>query len=271
MIKFRWSTFAGLSAGALAFALVGPSSAMAHSWGSHGSSGGSHGSHGSSGGSSGGSYGSSGGSYGSSGGSHGSHGGFLHALLKHFHSSGGSHGSSGGSYGSQGSSGGSYGSYASSGGSYGSSGGSSGGSYGSYGSSGGSYGSSGGSYGSAGGYYAASTAPASGYYVASTSVSSTPSTGVAYLNVNVPADAKVYLENKLMTLGGTDRRFVTPQLPLGSQHVYTVKVEVVRNGQTITKTTEAAIVAGQEIAVSVKLDARNDKELVATVAQLASR
>jgi len=270
MIKFRWSTFAGLSAGALAFALVGSNQAMAHSWGSHGSSGGSHGSsggsHGSSGGSyasygsSGGSYGSSGGSHGSSGGSHGHHG-FLQALMKHFHSSGGSHGSSGGSYGS----------YASSGGSYGSSGGSSGGSYGSYGSSGGSYGSSGGSYGSAGGYYAASTAPASGYYVASTSVSSTPSTGVAYLNVNVPADAKVYLENKLMTLGGTDRRFVTPQLPLGSQHVYTVKVEVVRNGQTITKTTEAAIVAGQEIAVSVKLDARNDKELVATVAQLASR
>jgi len=253
MIKFRWSTFAGLSAGALAFALVGPSSAMAHSWGSHGSSGGSHGSHGSSGGSSGGSYGSSGGSYGSSGGSHGSHGGFLHALLKHFHSSGGSHGSSGGSYGSQGSSGGSYGSYGSSGGSYGS------------------YGSSGGSYGSAGGYYVASTMPASGYYVASTTVAQSPSTAVAYLNVNVPADAKVYLENKLMTLGGTDRRFVSPELPVGSQHVYTVKVEVERNGKTITKTTQATIQAGQEIAVSMKLDARNDKELVATVAQLASR
>ncbi len=252
MIKFRWSTFAGLSAGALAFALVGTNPAMAHSWGSHGSSGGSHGS---SGGSSGGSYGSSGGSsggsHGSSGGSHGIHG-FIQHVIQHFHSSGGSHGSSGGSSG---------GSYAS----YGSSGGSSGGSYGSSG------GSSGGSYGSAGGYYVASTVPASGYYVASTTQASTPTTGVAYLNVNVPADAKVYLENKLMTLGGTDRRFVSPQLPLGSQHVYTVKVEVERNGKTITKTTQAAIRAGQEIAVSVKLDARNDKELVATVAQLASR
>ncbi|MGO9468887.1 MAG: TIGR03000 domain-containing protein [Isosphaeraceae bacterium] len=252
MIKFRWSTFAGLSAGALAFALVGTNPAMAHSWGSHGSSGGSHGS---SGGSSGGSYGSSGGSsggsHGSSGGSHGIHG-FIQHVIQHFHSSGGSHGSSGGSSG---------GSYAS----YGSSGGSSGGSYGSSG------GSSGGSYGSAGGYYVASTVPASGYYVASTTQASTPTTGVAYLNVNVPADAKVYLENKLMTLGGTDRRFVSPQLPLGSQHVYTVKVEVERNGKTITKTTQAAILAGQEIAVSVKLDARNDKELVATVAQLASR
>jgi len=253
MTKFRWSTFAGLSAGALAIALVGPGSAMAQSWGSHGSSGGSYGS---SGGSSGGSYGSYGSSGGSSGGSHGSHGGShgLHAMLKglfaHFHSSGGSHGSHGSSGGS---SGGSYGSHGSSGGSYGS------------------YGSSGGSYGSYGGGYYASTTPASGYYVASTSESTTPSTAVAYLNVNVPADAKVYLENKLMTLTGTDRRFVSPQLPVGSPYVYTVKVEVERNGKTITKTTEASIIAGQEIAVSVKLDNRNDKELVATVAQLASR
>ena len=75
-------------------------------------------------------------------------------------------------------------------------------------------GSSGGSYGSAGGYYVASTVPASGYYVASTTQANTASTNVAYLNINVPADAKVYLENKLMTLGGTDRRFVSPQLPV---------------------------------------------------------
>jgi uncharacterized protein (TIGR03000 family) len=248
MTKFRWSTFAGLSAGVLAFALVGSGSAKAQ-WGSYGSSGGS----------SGGSYGSSGGS---SGGSHGSHGGShglhacIQALLSCFHhSSHGSHGSSGGSSG---------GSYGSSGGSYGSSGGSSGGSYGSYGSGGG-------SYGSYGGYYASATAPASGYYVASKTESTKPSTSVAYLNVNVPADAKVYLENKLMTLTGTDRRFVTPQLPVGSPHVYSVKVEVERNGKTITKTTDAAITAGQEIAVSVKFDSGNDKELVATVAQLASR
>jgi uncharacterized protein (TIGR03000 family) len=101
--------------------------------------------------------------------------------------------------------------------------------------------------------------------------STTPSTAVAYLNVSVPADAKVYLENKLMTLTGTDRRFVSPQLAAGSQHIYTVKVEIDRNGETITKTTEAAITAGQETAVTVKFDAKNDRALVATVAQLASR
>jgi uncharacterized protein (TIGR03000 family) len=115
-----------------------------------------------------------------------------------------------------------------------------------------------------------STAPASGYYVAS-GAQTDNATSVAHLNINVPADAKVYLENKLMTVTGTDRHFVTPELPKGSTFVYTVKVEVERDGQTLTKTTEAKIAAGQEIAVSVKFDARNDKQLVATVAQLASR
>jgi hypothetical protein len=63
---------------------------------------------------------------------------------------------------------------------------------------------------------------------------------------------------------------VTPELQAGAQHVYTVKVEVVRNGQTVTKTAQATIAAGQEVAVSVALDAQNQQELVATVALLAS-
>ena len=89
-------------------------------------------------------------------------------------------------------------------------------------------------------------------------------TGVAYLNVSVPADAKVYLQDKLMTTGGTDRRFVTPQMENGVQHVYTVKVEVVRNGQTITKTAQATVAAGQEVGVAVAFDAQNQQDLVAT-------
>ncbi len=188
-------------------------------------------------GSSGGSHGSSGGSHGSSGGSHGSIGG----LFSHH----GSHGSSGGSHGS-------------SGGSHGSSGGS----WGSHGSSGGSYGSSGGSHGSGGGYYTAS-------YTAAPIA--TAVTAVAYLNVKVPEDAKVYLQDQLMTIPGTQRRFVTPAIEQGYQSNYTVKVEVVRNGQTITKTAQAAVSAGQEVDVVVSFDGQNPKELVASVIQTASR
>ena len=222
MRKFHRSAFTVASLSALAFAFGGAQSALANSWGSHGSSGGSWGSHGSSGG--------SWGSHGSSGGSWGSIGGLFH---RH-----GSHGSSGGSWGSHGSSGGSYGS------------------------SGGSYGSSGGSHGSGGGYYTAS-------YTAAPIA--TAVTAVAYLNVKVPEDAKVYLQDQLMTIPGTQRRFVTPAIRQGYQSNYTVKVEVVRNGQTITKTAQAAVSAGQEVDVVVSFDGQNPKELVASVIQTASR
>jgi uncharacterized protein (TIGR03000 family) len=225
MRKFHRSAFTVASLSALAFAFGGAQSALANSWGSHGSSGGSWGSHGSSGG--------SWGSHGSSGGSWGSIGGLFHR-----HGSHGSHGSSGGSWGSHGSSGGSYGS------------------------SGGSYGSSGGSHGSGGGYYTAS-------YTAAPIA--TAVTAVAYLNVKVPEDAKVYLQDQLMTIPGTQRRFVTPAIRQGYQSNYTVKVEVVRNGQTITKTAQAAVSAGQEVDVVVSFDGQNPKELVASVIQTASR
>ncbi len=214
MRKFHRSAFTVASLSALAFAFGGAQSALANSWGSHGSSGGSWGSHG------------------SSGGSHGSIGGLFH---RH-----GSHGS----WGSHGSSGGSWGSYGSSGGSYGSSGG------------------SWGSYGSGGGYYTAS-------YTAAPIAKAV--TAVAYLNVKVPGDAKVYLQDQLMTIHGTRRRFVTPAIRQGYQSNYTVKVEVVRNGQTITKTAQATVSAGQEVDVVVSFDGQNPKELVTSVTQTASR
>ena len=147
-------------------------------------------------------------------------------------------------------------------------GGSSGGSHGSlfkgHGSSGGSshgslfkgHGSSGG--GSSGGYAAVATPQAS------TAVVTT--TNVAFLDVKVPANAKVYLQDQLMTLTGPERRFVTPTLTPGVEHVYTVKVEVEENGQTISRTTEATVAAGRQVEVSFAIDRQNQKDLVATVA-----
>ena len=144
--------------------------------------------------------------------------------------------------------------------------------HGSYGSSGGSHGSSGGSYGSSGGSWG-SYGSDGGYYTASYTAApiATAVTAVAYLNVKVPGDAKVYLQDQLMTIPGTQRRFVTPAIQQGYQSNYTVKVEVVRNGQTITKTAQATVPAGQEVDVVVSFDGQNPKELVASVTQTASR
>jgi uncharacterized protein (TIGR03000 family) len=98
-----------------------------------------------------------------------------------------------------------------------------------------------------------------------------PVMSVAYLNVNVPADARVYLQDQRMTLTGELRRFVTPALRAGEQRTYTMRVEVDRNGQTISRTTQVAYTAGQQVDVTVSFDERNPKELVASIGRARSR
>jgi uncharacterized protein (TIGR03000 family) len=107
--------------------------------------------------------------------------------------------------------------------------------------------------------------------VANLDSSAAPETRVAYLNLKVPADAKVYLQDQQMTLAGTERRFVTPELQDGKQHTYTVRVEVVRDGRTISKTTTAAVKPGQEVQIAVSFTEQNSRELVASVTPNSSR
>jgi uncharacterized protein (TIGR03000 family) len=82
------------------------------------------------------------------------------------------------------------------------------------------------------------------------------------LNVNVPGNAQVYLQGQRMGLDGARRRFVTPDLGDGRQHVYTVKVEVERNGRMISRTVETLVKAGQVVEVTVAFDPQNPNDLV---------
>lgn len=207
-------------AAALVVGLVGEAGAWSHgSWGSYGSAG----SWGYS------SYGSSGsyGSYGS-GGSYGSYGrigilGRIHMRHAARHSYG--------SYGSYGSSA-SYGSYASV--SYGSSGscGSSGG-YSSYGSSG-SYG--GASYGTP--VETPTTEPAP------------ETTSSAVIEVTVPADAKVFVNNKETTSTGNTRSYVSNNLQAGKTYLYNFRVEFSQDGKTVVKNESVKLSAGDRVALS---------------------
>jgi uncharacterized protein (TIGR03000 family) len=173
---------------------------------------------------------------------------------------GSSGGSSGGSWGSYGSSGGSWGSYGSSGGSYGSYG-SSGGSWGSYGSSGGWYGSSG---GSSGGYYHHDSHHEDNGHEGDAARKSSD-TRVARVVVKVPENAKVYLQDQPMSLSGKVRKFVSPKLDPKREYEYTVRVELDRDGQTLTKTATARVKAGQRVEVSVNFAENNPHELVASI------
>ncbi len=239
----------------------------------YGSSGGAVSSFGSSGGYASYSYGSSGGgssggssggiAYGSSGHGHGpgplrrfaahihDHMAAKHARRAAYGSSGGSSGSYVTSYGSSGGSSGSYiGSYGSSGG-YGSSGYST--SYGSSGSYSSSYGSSGGysaSYGSTGSTYS------SGYLGVSNQSPTAAASLVAdesdaiFLNVSVPASAKVYVNDMPTTSTGVSRQYVSRGLEAGKNYKFELRAEVVgADGQVAKETKLVTLTAGQKEAV----------------------
>jgi len=197
------------------------------------------------------------------------------------HGSWGSHGSSGGwYYGSSGSSGGSWGSsggcWGSSGGRWGSHGSSGGWYYGSRGSSGGSWGSSGGSWGSHGSsgghshhphHESAPQAPADAPVPptpdapapadASYHPTYGPMRASASLSVKVPADAKVFVNDRPTTSMGTDREYVSHDLRPGARYNYKIRAEFERDGKTITETKSVQMIAGQ----TANLDFTDDSQV----------
>jgi uncharacterized protein (TIGR03000 family) len=52
--------------------------------------------------------------------------------------------------------------------------------------------------------------------------------------VKVPADAKLFVEGKQLSVTNGERTFVTPPLPADREAVYTFKVEYTRDGETVT-------------------------------------
>jgi uncharacterized protein (TIGR03000 family) len=69
----------------------------------------------------------------------------------------------------------------------------------------------------------------------------------AKLIVEVPADAKLYIDDQLMKTPSTHRVYSTPDLENGQAYYYVVKVEMVRDGQTQTETKRVILRAGEEV------------------------
>jgi uncharacterized protein (TIGR03000 family) len=234
--------FTKLTAGAVValamFAWTSQADAFGHHRG-HGSSGG----WGSSGGSWGGSSGGSSGGWGSSGGGWGGH---------HRHHGGwrwGGGSSGGGSWG------GSSGGWGSSGGGYW--GGSSGGSSGGWG------GSSGGSSGGGAYYYAPGVdpgmipvdpsvappvvAPPAGTIPPAPAPGTSTSTMRAdgLLAVNVPEEAKIYVNGQATSSTGNTRQYVSRDLQTGFNYTYEVRAELVRDGRTVEQVKKIDLRAGE--------------------------
>jgi len=72
----------------------------------------------------------------------------------------------------------------------------------------------------------------------------------ARLTVEVPADAKLFIDDQPMKTTSAVRHFRTPELVAGQQYYYILKVEVARSGVTHSETKRVTLKAGDQINAS---------------------
>jgi len=71
----------------------------------------------------------------------------------------------------------------------------------------------------------------------------------ATIVVNLPADAVLTVDGKATTSTSELRTFVTPNLEQGSDYVYTLRAEVVRDGRPVVETQQITVRGGQTTTV----------------------
>jgi uncharacterized protein (TIGR03000 family) len=69
----------------------------------------------------------------------------------------------------------------------------------------------------------------------------------AKLIVELPTDAKLFIDDQLMKSTATTRSFNTPALEVGTSYYYDLRVEVVRDGKTYEGTKRVVIRAGEQV------------------------
>jgi uncharacterized protein (TIGR03000 family) len=131
--------------------------------------------------------------------------------------------------------------------------------YGAYGCCGGSYGWWGGGYDgydyAASGYApaAAHTMPPAGWAKTVPSPKQDKEAAAstrAKLIVEVPADAKLYIDDQLTQTGSDRRVFSTPELEVGRAYHYVVRAEVTRDGRKVEQTKRVIVRPGEEALAS---------------------
>jgi uncharacterized protein (TIGR03000 family) len=80
----------------------------------------------------------------------------------------------------------------------------------------------------------------------------TTSEAPAKITVQLPADAKLFVDDKLCTLTSDTRTFETPKLETGKKYGYTLRAEAARDGKTVQAVRKVVMTAGE--AVTVKFD-----------------
>jgi uncharacterized protein (TIGR03000 family) len=74
----------------------------------------------------------------------------------------------------------------------------------------------------------------------------------AKLIIEKPADAKIYVDDKLVTSEGTRQTFATPALDPAQAYYYTVRVEAVRDGKPAGETRRVIVRSGETVQESFR-------------------
>jgi len=94
-----------------------------------------------------------------------------------------------------------------------------------------------------------------------------PSAEPARLTVELPEDAKLYVDGNLTKGNGASRNFHTPELAKGSSYFYELKAEIVVNGETVVEEKRLVVRAGDTLSESFSklfaaAKAKKDADLV---------
>jgi len=69
--------------------------------------------------------------------------------------------------------------------------------------------------------------------------------GSATIVVSLPADARLTIDGKATSSASSRRMLVTPTLEVGSDYVYTMQAEIVRDGRTVSQSQQVVVRSGQ--------------------------
>jgi uncharacterized protein (TIGR03000 family) len=76
-----------------------------------------------------------------------------------------------------------------------------------------------------------------------------PAGAPAAVLVRLPADARLYANQRLTGLTSGERQFQTPELPAGQEFHYNFRMEVERDGKAVSESRQVVVRAGEKIRV----------------------
>ena len=74
-----------------------------------------------------------------------------------------------------------------------------------------------------------------------------------YIVVNVPADAKVFVNDRPTTSTGEHRQYVSHGLTAGMRYEYQVRAEIIRDGKVVSETKTVQLSAGSQADVAFEM------------------